>query len=60
MGFDAADHPYRTAGVGVRPLVVTPTILNTKVSNMLVDGGAGLNLLSTKLFKRLQIPLKDL
>ena len=38
------------------PLIVSPTIQNVKVTKMLVDGGAGLNLLSAKLLKKLQIP----
>lgn len=36
--------------------MVSPTINNVKVTKMLVDGGAGLNLLSAKLLKQLQIP----
>lgn len=51
--FDAEDHPDRTTGVGVVPLVVSPTINNINVSKMLVDGGAGLNLLSVKLLEKL-------
>jgi hypothetical protein len=56
LTFDAADHPDRTTGVGVLPLVVSPTINNTRVTKMLVDGGAGLNLLSARVFKQLQVP----
>ena len=36
--------------------MVSPTINNVKVTKMLVDGGAGLNLLSAKLLKQLQVP----
>ena len=36
--------------------MVSPTINNTKVTKMLVDGGAGLNLLSARVFKQLQVP----
>ena len=53
--FDAADHPDRNAGVGLLPLVVSPTINNVTVSKMLVDGGAGLNLISARLMEKLQI-----
>ena len=60
LGFDSKDHPDRTAGVGVLPLVVSPTIRNLRVSKMLVDGGAGLNLFSTNVFRRLQIPDSEL
>ena len=42
--------------MGILPLVVSPTISNVKVTKMLVDGGAGLNLLSTQLLRQLQIP----
>ena len=56
LTFDAADRPDRSAGVGKLPLVVSSTINNVKVTKMLVDGGAGLNLISTKLLRQLQIP----
>ena len=44
--FDAEDHPDRTTALGCLPLLVSPTIRNLKVNNMLVDGGASLNLIS--------------
>ena len=47
-------------GVGVLPLVVSPIINNVVVSNMLVDGGASLNLISTKLMSKLQITEEQL
>ena len=53
--FDARDHPDRVAGVGMLPLVVSPIIKNVKVTKMLVDGGAGLNILLAKLVDKLQI-----
>ena len=37
-------------------MLVSPTIRNLKVNKMLVDGGAGLNLISPVVIKRLQIP----
>ena len=40
--------------------MVSPTIRNLKVNKMLVDGGAGLNLISPVVIKRLQIPDGDL
>ena len=40
--------------------MVPPTIRNLKVTKMLVDGGAGLNLISSVVIKRLQIPDADL
>ena len=40
--------------------MVSPKIRNLKVTKMLVDGGAGLNLISPVVIKRLQIPDGDL
>src|SRR5206468_3913711 len=45
-----------TKGVGRLPIVVTPTIRNIKVGRVLIDGGSGLNILSSRLFERMQIP----
>jgi hypothetical protein len=58
--FDAEDHPDRTTTVGCLPLLVSPIIHNLNVSKMLVDGGAGLNLISPDVIKKLQIPDGDL
>ena len=41
-------------------MLVSPMIRNLKVNKMLVDGGAGLNLISPVVIKRLQIPDGDL
>ena len=40
--------------------MVSPTIHNLKVTKMLVDGGAGLNLISPAVIEKLQIPDEDL
>ena len=53
--FSQEDRPDRNAGVGDLPLVVFPIINNVIVSKMLVDGGSSLNLISTRLMKKLQI-----
>jgi hypothetical protein len=53
--FDASDHPDHNVGIGVLPLVVSPTINNVTITKMLVDEGAGLNLISIKLMEKLQI-----
>jgi len=53
--FDRSDHPSNTVGVGLLPIVVTPTICNIGVGRTLVDGGAGLSLLSPEVFRRMQI-----
>ena len=41
-------------------MLVSPTIQNLMVTKMIVDGGAGLNLISPNVIKRLQIPDEDL
>ena len=41
-------------------MLVSPTIRNIKVTKMLVDGGAGLNLLSPTVIKKLQVLDGDL
>lgn len=53
--FDEEDHPDRTTAGGCFPLLVSPTIPNLKVTKMLVDGGAGLKLISPKVISKLQI-----
>ena len=47
--------PSNTAGVGLLPVIVMLTIRNIGVGRALVDGGAGLNLLSPEVFHRMQI-----
>ena len=54
------DHPCRTIAVGCLPLLVSPTIRNLKVTKMLVDGGAGLNLISPAVISKLQIGEEEL
>ena len=58
--FYAEDHPNSITAVRCLPLLVSPMIRNLKVTKMLVDGGAGLNLISPNVIKRLQIPDEDL
>ena len=38
------------------PLLCTPTICSVAVTKTLIDGGAGLNMLSVETFKTLQVP----
>ena len=47
--FDSSDHPKSTATVGTIPLVCTPTINNIAVSKTLIDGGAGLSVISVEI-----------
>jgi hypothetical protein len=58
--FDEEDHPDRITAVGCLPLLVSPTIRNLKVTKMLVDGGARLNLISPKVISKLQITKGEL
>ena len=48
------------AGAGELPLLVAPTVANVKMYHVLIDGGAGLNLLSSGAFKELQLPMSQL
>jgi hypothetical protein len=56
IGFDEEDHPTSTKGVGTIPLLCTPTINNIAVNRTLIDGGAGLNIISVKVFEKMQVP----
>ncbi|KAE8766311.1 hypothetical protein D1007_62481 [Hordeum vulgare] len=58
--FDSEDHPDRVNTVGCFPSLVSPTICNLRVTKILVDGGAGLNLISPDVIRKLQIPEEDL
>jgi len=53
--FNASDHPASTRDVGTLPMVCTPTINNIAVVKTLIDGGAGLNVISTETFAKLQV-----
>src|SRR3954464_3620573 len=58
--FDLEDHPDRTTAVGCLPMLVSPTIRNLKVTKMLFDVWAGLNLISSAGLRRLQVPDSEL
>ena len=60
ISFDSADHPKSTKAVGTIPLLCTPTINNVAVTKTLIDGGAGLNVLSVDTFEVLQVPYERL
>jgi hypothetical protein len=42
--------------VGTIPLLCTPTINNIVVNRTLIDGGAGLNIISIEVFEKMQVP----
>jgi hypothetical protein len=44
------------AGAGILPLITAPVIANLRLHHVLIDGGAGLNVISHAAFKQLQIP----
>jgi hypothetical protein len=56
IGFDEEDHPTSTKGVGTIHLLCTPTINNISVNRTLIDGGAGLNIISVEVFEKMQVP----
>jgi hypothetical protein len=56
ISFGASDCPENTAGAGILPLITAPVIANMKVHHVVIDGGAGLNVISHATFKQLQIP----
>jgi hypothetical protein len=56
IGFDEEDHPISIKAVGTIPLLCTPTINNIIVNRTLIDGGAGLNIISVKVFEKMQVP----
>jgi hypothetical protein len=56
IGFDEEDHPTSTKGVGTIPLLCMPTINNIAVNHTLIDGGAGLNIISVEVFEKMQVP----
>jgi hypothetical protein len=54
--FGAPDCPDNMAGAGVLPLITAPIITNMQLHHVLIDGGAGLYVISHAAFKQLQIP----
>jgi hypothetical protein len=47
--------PSNTAGASILPLITAPVIANMWLHHVLIDGGAGLNVISHAAFKQLQI-----
>jgi hypothetical protein len=56
IGFDEGDHPTSVKAVGTIPLLCTPTINKIAVNRTLIDGGAGLNIISVEVFEKMQVP----
>ncbi len=60
IAFDPKDQLKCTAAPGALPMLCTPTISNVLVTKTLIDGGAGLNVLSVQTFETLQVPYDQL
>jgi hypothetical protein len=56
IGFNEEDHPVSTRTVGTILLLCTPTIDNIAINRTLIDGGAGLNIISIEFFEKMQVP----
>jgi hypothetical protein len=56
ISFGASDCPENMAGAGILPLITAPIIANMRLHHVLIDAGAGLNVVSHAAFKQLQIP----
>jgi hypothetical protein len=56
ISFGASDCPENMAGIGILPLITALVIANIKLHHVLIDGGAGLNVISHAMFRQLQIP----
>jgi hypothetical protein len=56
ISFDEVDHPTSTKAVGTIPLLCMPTINNIAINRTLIDGGAGLNIISVEVFEKMQVP----
>jgi hypothetical protein len=55
ISFGASDCPDNMAGAGILPLITAPVIANMRLHHVLIDGGAGLNVINHAAFKQLQI-----
>ena len=60
LTFDSGDHPVSTISSGALPMLCTPTICHVSITKTLIDGGAGLNVLSVEAFSLLHVPLERL
>jgi hypothetical protein len=55
ISFEASDCPDNMAGAGILPLITAPVIANMRLHHVLINGVAGLNVISHAAFKQLQI-----
>jgi hypothetical protein len=55
ISFGASNCPENMVGAGILSLITAPVIANLRLHHVLIDGGAGLNVISHAAFKQLQI-----
>ena len=60
MTFSSVDQLKCVATASVLPMLCSPVISNVQVTRTLIDGGAGLNVLSIEMFNNLQVPYDQL
>ncbi|XP_073355035.1 uncharacterized protein [Aegilops tauschii subsp. strangulata] len=58
--FGSRDHPESVAATYELPMLCTPTISNLTITKTLINGGAGLNVLSVQTFEMLLVPYDQL
>ena len=58
--FSSSDQLKCAVTAGALPMLCSPIISNVRVTKTLIDGGAGLNVLSVETFDRLQVPYDQL
>jgi len=51
VSFGSSDCPENMTGAGVLPIITAPVIANMRLHHVLIDGGAGLNVISYAVFK---------
>jgi hypothetical protein len=56
ISLGASDCPENMAGASILPLITAPVIANMRLHHVLIDGGAGLNIISHAAFEQMQIP----
>jgi hypothetical protein len=56
ISFGASSCPDNMAGSSVLPLITAPVVANMRLHHVLIDGGAGLNVISHAAFRQLQVP----
>jgi hypothetical protein len=56
ISFGAPDCPDNMAGASILPLITAPVIANMRLHHVLIDSGAGLNVICHAAFKQMQIP----